>query len=359
MIVPLMRPSLPPKEDFLKIVDELWETRMLSNFAKHSQLMEQTAKDYFKSERNFLSVVSCDIGLILLLKCFNLPKGSEVIVPSFTFNSTVNAIVWNGLKPVFADIEELAYGIDPESVRSKITPNTSAIIGVHIFGDPCYVADLENIAKENNIKLIFDAAHAYGAKFWDKHVCEFGDAGAFSFSGTKLITSAEGGLVYIKDPEIADRFKMARNYGFYGDYNTKMLGLNGKISEFHAGLAHLAMRDIDKIMTRRSEVAMEYCLRIKDQGHQHVAPVVTSTHKDYAIELDNRDAAYDYLASKGIQTKKYFFPNHMTDFFKSDSVNLPNTEKLYNRILCLPIFNDITDEQVNYVIETVNSFIAK
>ena len=358
MIVPLMRPSMPPKEDFLKIVDELWETRMLSNFSKYSQLMEKTAKDYFKSDRTFLSVVSCDVALMLLLKCFDLPAGSEVIVPSFTFNSTVNAIVWNGLKPVFADINPFSYCLSPDSVAQAITANTSAIIGVHIFGNPCYMPLLEEVAKTHKLKLLFDAAHGYGSKFNGKHICEFGDAGAYSFSGTKLITSGEGGLVYIKDPKVAERFKLARNYGFYGDYNTKMLGMNGKISEMHAAIASLAMRDIDRIMTDRQTVAYEYLERIENCEFQKVVKGDTSTYKDFSILVDdgNRDKMYNYLADKGIQTKKYFYPNHMTDYFKKDGFKLPVTEEVYSKILCIPIFNEISSEQTDYVIETINSF---
>lgn len=356
--VPLMRPSLPPKEDFLKIVDELWDSRMLSNFAKHSQIMEQSAKDYFKSERYFLSAVSCDISLVLLLKCFDFPSGSEVLVPSFTFNSTVNAIVWNGLKPVFVDIDSQGYGVSPNDVRRKITSKTVAIMGVHIFGNPCKADELEDIASANGLKLIFDAAHAYGSKLKGKHICEYGDAGAFSFSGTKLITSAEGGLVWIKDKAIAEKFALARNYGFVGDYNTKLLGLNGKISEFHAAIAHLAMRDIDKVIEKRQRIAARYRDGLKGNIKlymQDVNPENLSSYKDFSIAVDNRDKVYDYLTEQGIQTKKYFFPNHMSEYYKLGQEQLHKTEGLYSRILCIPIFNDITDDQVDYVIEKVNA----
>ncbi len=356
--VPLMRPSLPPKEDFLKIVDELWDTRMLSNFSKHSQIMEQTAKDYFKSDRHFYSSVSCDISLVLLLKCFDFPAGSEVLVPSFTFNSTVNAIMWNGLKPVFVDIDPQGYGISINDVRRKISSKTVAIMGVHIFGNPCNLEELESIGSSLGIKVIIDAAHAYGSKYKGKHICEYGDAGAFSFSGTKLITSAEGGLVYIKDKTIADKFYLARNYGFSGDYNTKLLGLNGKISEFHAAIAHLAMRDIDQVLDKRQRVALHYLSGIKNTAKfQVVNPENLSSYKDFSIAVDNRDKVYDYLTEQGIQTKKYFFPNHMSKYHRYYGGGLEETENLYNKILCIPIFNDITDQQVEYVIEKVNEVI--
>lgn len=359
--VPLMRPSLPDKEEFKKIVDELWESRMLSNFSKYSKLMESSAKEYFGSDRHFASVVSCDIGLTLLLKCFNFPKGSEVLVPSFTFNSTVNSIMWNDLVPVFVDIEPVGYTISLEDIKKKLTDKTVAIMGVHIFGNPCQMVSLEYMAKKQGLKLIFDAAHAYGSKFGGNHICEFGDAGVYSFSGTKLITSAEGGLVYIKDKEIADKFAQARNYGFVGDYNTKILGLNGKISEFHSAIAYLAMKDADKIVSRRQEIANRYLKGIKKSGFQEVGEHNLSSYKDFSIEVENRDAVYKILEEKGIQTKKYFFPNHYSDFYSAkldfSSVRLPNTESLYEKILCIPIFNDITEDQINYVIDTLNAVL--
>jgi dTDP-4-amino-4,6-dideoxygalactose transaminase len=354
MKVPLMRPSLPNKEDYIKIVDELWESRMLSNFSKYSKLMEQTAKEQFNSDRHFLSCVSCDVSLMLLLRCFNFPKGSHVLVPSFTFNSTINAIVWNDLVPVFVDIDPSTYTISPSDVDAKVGDKTVAIMGVHIFGNPCDMGQLEYLAKAHDLKLIIDAAHGYGSKYQGRHICEFGDAGAYSFSGTKLITSAEGGLTFIKDPEIAERFYKARNYGFEGDYNTQLLGMNGKISEFHAGLAYLSMQNIDSVMARRQEIAKRYREGIKGLEFQTVRDGDLSSYKDFSILTPKRDEVYEKLAEKGIQTKKYFFPNHMTRYHRLPPASLPNTEAVYDQILCIPIFNDITDEQIQYVIDSIN-----
>lgn len=349
-----MRPSLPNKEDYIKIIDELWDSRMLSNFSKYSKLMEQTAKEQFASDRTFLSCVSCDVALMLLIRCFNFPKGSHVLVPSFTFNSTINAIVWNDLVPIFVDINPQTYTIWPHDAEKKIGDKTVAIMGVHIFGNPCDMHELEFLAGKHGLKLIIDAAHGYGSKYKGKHICEFGDAGAYSFSGTKLITSAEGGLVYIKDPAIAERFAKARNYGFIGDYNTQILGMNGKISELHAGMAYLSMQNIDPIMARRQEIAKRYRDGIKNLEFQTVREGDLSSYKDFSILTLKRDKAYDELAKMGIQTKKYFFPNHMTRYHSLPPSSLPDTEVIYSTILCIPIFNDITDEQIQYVIDSVN-----
>jgi dTDP-4-amino-4,6-dideoxygalactose transaminase len=353
--VPLMMPSLPDKSKFIEIIDELWESRMLSNFSKYSKLFEQGSKDYFNSHRYFMSVVSCDIGLTLILKCFDFPKGSEVLVPSFTFNSTVNGIMWNDLKPIFVDIDPNDYTISLEDMRKKVGPKTVAIMGVHIFGNPCRLDEIDGFAQENNLKVIYDSAHAYGSKYKGKHVCEFGDAGAFSFSGTKVITSAEGGLVYFKDKQFADKFNLMRQYGFINDYNTKFLGLNGKISEFHSALAYLSLPLADGSISRRQQVANKYKDGLKNCTFQQVAPGDLSTYKDFSILVENRDEIYEKLNKAGVQSKKYFFPNHYTDYYKEKfgEVSLPNTENVYNRILCLPIFNDITDEQIQYVIDSI------
>jgi len=356
--VPLMRPSLPNRDEFVKVIYDLWETKMLSNFSKYSKLFEEDSKKYFNSDREFLSVSSCDIGLTLILKSFDFPAGSEVLVPSFTFNSTVNSIMWNNLNPVFVDINPETFNMEWDEFSQKITDKTVAIMGVHIFGNPSRVEDLEIIAKHNKLKLIFDSAHAYGSKFKGKHICEYGDAGAYSFSGTKVITSGEGGLVYFKDKEYAEKFRLLRQYGFINDYNTKFLGLNGKISEMHSALAQLSIKDIDAIIERRIRVAKRYESELKNCIFQKVESGDTSTHKDFAILVENRDKLSDDLDEAGIQTKKYFFPNHYTDYYKEKygSVSLPQTEDVFKKILCLPIFNDITDEQVDYVIKKVNKF---
>jgi len=349
-----MRPSLPNRDDFIAIVYELWETRMLSNFAKYSQLMEQSSKEYFNSDREFLSVVSCDIGLNLILRAYDFPRGSEVLVPSFTFNSTPNNIALNGLKPVFVDIDPHTFNIDSVDAEKKITSKTVAILGVHVFGNPCDVKCLTDIAETYNLKLFFDAAHAFGSKTDFNPICEYGDAGAYSFSGTKLITSAEGGLVYFKDKEMANRFKKLRNYGFEGNYNTEFLGMNGKISEFHAALAHLSIKDIDHKLKERIGVAYRYLDELKNCQFQTIPSYNATTFKDFAVIVENREKVVASLEESGIQTKQYFFPNHLTDYYKDFSMKLPVTENIYNKIICLPIFNDITDEQVDLVIREFN-----
>jgi len=354
--VPLMRPSLPDKNKFIKIIDELWETRMLSNFSKYSQKFEQDMKNINNSNREFLSVVSCDIGLTLLFKTFEI-KDSEILVPSFTFNSTINSIAWNNLIPVFVDIDPKTYCIDVEDLKRKITSKTRAILATHIFGNPANCSELEKIAKENNLYLFFDSAHGFGSKHRGKSVSEYGDAGVYSFSGTKVVTSAEGGMAYFKDKEKAERFYLARNYGISKNYDTKILGLNGKVSEFHSALACLAIENSNKIIERRLEVVSMYKDGLKGFEFQEVKENDFSSYKDFSILTENRNYLHDKLEECGIQTKKYFFPSHMTSYYKKYNNNLKNTEYVYDKILCLPIFNDITNDQIQYVINSLIKLI--
>ena len=151
--VPLMRPSLPNLQDYTECLEDIWERKMLSNFSKYSTMFECRTQEYFKTKVNFLATSSCDIGLALLIKSFDFPEGSEIIVPSFTFNSTVNTVEWNGLKPVFVDINRETFNIDTHAIEYAITKKTKAIIGVHIFGNTCDVAALEQIASKYNLKL--------------------------------------------------------------------------------------------------------------------------------------------------------------------------------------------------------------
>jgi len=352
--VQLMRPSLPDKAEAFAVFDELWETRLLSNFGRYSRLFEQRAQAYFQSERRFLAVSSCDTGLILTLRALGLEPGDEVLVPSFTFNSTVNSITWNGLKPVFCDIDPETFTLDPADAARRIGPRTKAMIGVHVFGAPCDCHALEALAKERGLKLVFDAAQAFGTRYQGEAITEFGDAGVFSFSGTKVVTSGEGGLAYFKDPAVANRFDHLRRYGFIGDYRTKWVGLNGKMSEFHSALAWLGIPGADQAVAYRNAVASLYRQRLPFLRFQHIFEGCRSTYKDVAVLVKDPDGLGAQLAAEGIETKRYFMPNHFMDPFQHlGPFDLPVTEEVYRSILCLPIHNEIARADLDYVTDAL------
>jgi len=352
--VPLMRPSLPDKAEAFAAFEELWQTRQLSNFGRYSRLFEQRSQAYFASSRRFLSVSSCDTGLVLALRALGLEPGDEVLLPSFTFNSTANAVLWNGLVPVFCDIDPATFTIDPEDAARRVSPRTRAVIGVHVFGNPCDCTALEDLARRRRLKLLFDAAQAFGSRWKGEAVTEYGDAGVFSFSGTKVVTSGEGGLAWFKDPREASRFDHLRRYGFIGDYNTRWVGLNGKLSEFHAILAWLGVPGADQAVAYRNSVAQLYRSLLPGRTWQTVRPGALSTYKDVAVLIPGAPALSAALASEGIETKRYFLPNHLMEPFRPYGPwDLPVTEEVYRHVLCLPIHNEIDREDVGLVAEAL------
>jgi len=351
-LVPITRPQLPALEQFNELVAELFETRMLSNFGKYARLLEERAARVLDHPAPWC-VSSCDVGLTLAWKALECPPG-EVIVPSFTFCSTVNALRWNGLEPVFAEVDPRTYCIDLDDARRLITPRTVGIAAVHVFGLPADIEPLERLASEHELKLVFDAAHGLGGRYGGTALGAFGDASAFSMSGTKLVTSGEGGLVTFRDPDAAERFTFLRAYGFKGDYNCRYVGLNGKLSELNAALGWLSLDLLDEALSCRHALVERYhhalaaCTEVTWQA---IPPRCVHGYKDLAVRFctrGQRAAAEAALAAAGVMTKRYFFPVHRMDAYRSfASRPLPVTDDLHERLLCIPLYHDLSLERID------------
>jgi dTDP-4-amino-4,6-dideoxygalactose transaminase len=363
-MVPITRPQLPPLERFSELVAELFETRMLSNFSKYTRLFEDRAARILDHPAP-QSVSSCDIGLTLAWKALECPPG-EVIVPSFTFCSTVNALSWNGLEPVFADVDPETYCIDIEEVRRLITPRTVGISAVHVFGLPAAIGPLESLASEHGLKLVFDAAHGLGGRYEGTALGAFGDASAFSMSGTKLVTSGEGGLVTFRDPADAERFSFLRVYGFKGDYNCRYVGLNGKLSELNAALGWLSLDLLGEALDRRHSQVERYRRALAD--YPDIAWQATPIHcvhgyKDLAVRFrtpEQRAAAEAVLTAAGVMTKRYFFPVHRMAVYRPFAVrSLPVTDSLYERLLCIPLYYDLSMERIDTIAALIRASASR
>lgn len=357
-IIPVCKPSFPELGVYEKQLKRIWESKMLSNFAFYSSKLETIAQDYLGT-KNVISVTNGDMGLIISLSILDLPKNSEVIIPSFTFNSTANAVMWNGLKPVFADIDKDTFCLNTEDVRRKVTEKTKVILATHIFGNACDADQLQKICKEYGLKLIFDSAHGYGSSYKRRKVGTLGDIEIFSLSGTKVVTSAEGGLITTNDKALADKLRLARSYGFGGDYNSQILGMNGKMSELNAALGCLNLVKIDKYVILRNKLVEKYRQELQEVGDiefQEIPEQNISTHKDFAILTADRDRLFEYLHKKGIQTKKYFYPIHLMTYYAKYRTRLPVTEDVCKKILCLPIYNDLTNDDFNKIVNTIKKF---
>ena len=331
---------------------------MLSNFGTYARRFEAAAQAYLGTPRA-RAVANCDVGLVIALAALDLPPGAEAIVPSFTFNSTVNAILWNRLTPVFADLEPERLTLDPAEVRALVGPRTAVVVGTHVFGNPCD-HDAIRAAAGPGLPIVYDAAHAYGSRYRGRPVGTLGDVEVFSFSGTKLITSAEGGLITAAREEIVTRIEYLRAYGFQTDYESHLAGLNGKMSEIHAALGVLMLESVENAVRRRRDIVARYrgaLGDLPDLSFQLVDERDRSTYKDFAILCARgRDDLERKLEAAGIQTKRYFRPAHtMRAYQRFATRPLPRTEQVYASILCLPIFNEIRDAEVDEVIGRVSA----
>jgi dTDP-4-amino-4,6-dideoxygalactose transaminase len=362
-LIPITRPWLPPLRDYVAQLDRIWSSRMLSNFAECATALEALAADYLGAAY-VLTVSSGDIALILALRALQLPPRTRVLVPSFTFNSTVNAILWNNLTPAFVDIDPETLNIDPVDAAKRID-GAGAIVATHVFGNPAPIDELARLAGGAGARLLFDAAHGYGSLRQGKHVGRFGDAEVFSLSGTKLVTSAEGGLFATSNPELAERFRYLRAYGFQYDYHSRYVGLNGKLSELHAALGLLTLARIEDALAARKKHVDHYLRRlvgVPGATFQRVSVEDRSTYKDFAVLFatgEQRYLAEAALTAADVQTKRYFRPCHQMEAYRPYAHRpLPATESVYRRILCLPLFEDLTSDQVDSICDIVEAAVG-
>lgn len=359
--IPVFRPTLPALDAYINRVKVIWDNRMLSNFSSNCVEMEGIARQYL-GVKYTLALVSADIGLISTIKALNIPSGSEVILPAFTFNSTANAVLWNNLVPVFADIDPETLCVSADSIAEKITSSTKLIIATHTFGNPSAITQLQKLSNDNNLILIFDSAHAYGSLYQGSKIGQFGKAEIFSFSGTKLVTSAEGGILATNDKSLFESMHYIRNYGFVNDYNSKFLGINGKMSELNAALGCETLPLIDHFVEERNSIAQSYIEKLSGIGDirfQKIEKGNLSSYKDFCILTSKRDLLSEYLNNLGIQTKKYFLPISQMDLYREFSSNLKVTDKIGRECLCIPMYNQMDQQIVLTVTKHIREFFSQ
>ena len=315
--------------------------------------------------RNVICVSSCTLGLMLVLKALDL-KGS-VILPSHTFIATGNAVLWNNLKPIFVDVNPRALTINEDDILSTITPNTSAIIATHIHGNPCNVIKLMLIAKKHNLKLIFDAAHAFGSEYKGTKVGSFGDAEVFSCSPTKTLVTGEGGIITTNNDQLANDLRVLLEYGNPGNYDCVANGLNARMSEFNALLGCKNIKAMDKIIKNRVDFAnyiRDGLSGIAGINFQYVSKDSVSSYKDLVLVLDDnlhlsRDEFVKCLTLENIETRNYYDPPlHLQTVFKEfNTRELLVTNNLHNNILSLPISSEYSYETASKLILVIKRIV--
>jgi len=367
-IIPITKPTLPPLDEYRSRLEQLWETGRITNGPLVREA--EALLEYYIHDTHCVAMANCTIGLILAVQALGLQ--GAVVLPSFTFVASAHSLIWNGLEPVFADIDKQTWNLSPACVEEILEQrrDVSAILGVHIFGNPCQVRELETLARRHDIKLLFDAAHALGSESNGKKVGGFGDIEVFSLSPTKPVVSAEGGMASTSCEELAEVLRYGLDYGNEGDSNTRFVGLNGRLSELHAAMALGSLEMLEENLKRRNEVASRYVnilSSIPGIRFQHTRQGARSNYKDLTVLIENeefgmsRDALSWWLDRARIDTRKYFFPPvHRTSAYwdrwgKYRDEELPVTNWVSENVLSLPLWSHMGYGIVDHVCEIVTS----
>jgi dTDP-4-amino-4,6-dideoxygalactose transaminase len=360
--LPFYRPSVPNSEVVADDVKRILASGTLTNGPYVRKLELRTAE--YLGVRHCLAVSSCTAGLMLVLRAADL--SGDVIVPSFTFSATAHAIVWNGLRPVFADIDPETLTLSPAAALRASGLRTSAILATHIFGTPCDVDGLSAVARRNGIRLFFDAAHAFGSRHRDAPVGASGDAEVFSLSPTKVLTAGEGGLIGTNNDVIAERLRIGRDYGNPGDYDCRLIGLNARMSEFHAAIALASLDELEERIERRNALAGLYREALGETPGIRFPKVPSedrSTYKDFTILVEpgefglDAEALRGALSAEGIDTRRYYAPAvHSMRAYRAlagSNGNLPVTEWVVPRVLTLPLWTEMTETHIARVCDAI------
>jgi dTDP-4-amino-4,6-dideoxygalactose transaminase len=366
--VTVAAPLLPPVDEVLESIRVILSQSCLTN-GPAVEALERAAASYL-GVRECVAVSSCTAGLMLTQRVLGL-RG-EVIVPSFTFCATAHSLLWNGLQPVFVDCDPQTFNAGPEQIERAITRRTCAILGVHIFGCPAPVRELQELASRHGIRLLFDGAHAFGAWAGVTEVGVWGDATVFSLSPTKPLVAGEGGLIATADSELAARLRLARNYGKETDNTCSLLGLSARLTEMQAALALSGLPYVEWGIQKRAALAERYQHHFRDVpglSVQHPGFSRRSSHKDFAIVVDearfgiSRRHLEETLAADNIETRRYFDPPlHLQPLYRSfhepGSEPLPVTERISAGVLCLPLHTGLEGTTVDRIAERVLSLAS-
>jgi dTDP-4-amino-4,6-dideoxygalactose transaminase len=356
--LPLVRPSMPDADQVVEDLRRILASGVLTN-GPYVRKFEERAAAYL-GVRHCVAVASCTSGLMLLLRAADI--SGDVVVPSFTFAATAHAVAWNGLRPVFADIDPLTLTLAPRAASRACGVRTSAILATHTFGTPCDVEGLEAEARRNGIRLFFDAAHAFGSRHGDVPIGGFGDAEVFSLTPTKTVVASEGGIIATDDDILAERCRVGRDYGNPGDYDCLFVGLNARMSEIHAAFALASLEGVSERIARRNVLASAYrdaLNGLPGVTFPRVGDGDVSTFKDFTILVEREAFGMDpvalsaALASDGIDTRRYYSPPvHRMRAYRSYAAvsgDLTVTDQIASQVLTLPLWNDMTEHHIDRV----------
>lgn len=360
--VTVTSPLLPPLEELIPYLQKIWDSKWITNNgAMHKELERQLA-EYLGVE--YISLFSNGtLALMTALKALNV--AGEVITTPYSFVATAHAIVWNNLQPVFADVEPQYYNLDPQKIEAAITERTTAIMPVHVYGNPCNVEAIQQIAEKHHLKVIYDAAHAFGVKKDGVSILKYGDLSVLSFHATKVYSTIEGGAVVCHSQEMKHHIDNLKNFGFRGETTVEEVGINAKLNELQAAFGLLNLKYIDNAIQKRRQVAETYKMllqHIKGISFLPEQPHVLANYAYFPVFVNeeeygmSRDDLYEKLRAGNIYGRRYFYPL-ITSFepYKSlpSAQNLPVAEKAAQQVICLPLYADLSEEEIRRVVNVV------
>lgn len=356
-MIPVTKPFLPPLADYQNYVSGIWERNWLTNNGPLVQELEKKLKSSLRVEHLFF-MGNGTIAIQIALKSLGITK--QVITTPFSYVATTSSVIWEGCTPVFADINEADFNIDPKKIEQAITPDTEAILATHVYGNPCDVEAIEAIARKHNLKVIYDAAHAFGCMYKGKSVLAYGDIATCSFHATKVFHTTEGGAIICHDKELAEKVALQRSFGHIGDEHFSV-GINGKNSEFHAAMGLCNLGHLEEIINCRKMISNQYD-RLLHPSLQRPAglPGTQYNYAYYPVTLPGEEVLKNVVAklnSAGIYPRRYFYPSLNTLSYLKEQQSCPVSEKYSLRVLSLPLYVGLQESDVERIAEIINSCI--
>lgn len=357
------QPNLPPLSEYVGYLEQIWESRILTNGGPLHRQLEQALCDHLGVEHIAL-FTNGTIALVTALQ--SLRVTGEVITTPYSFVATAHSLLWNGIRPVFVDIDPVTLNMDPARIEAAITPQTTAIMPVHCYGQPCNVEAIQRIADNYNLKVIYDAAHAFGVELNGSSVLKHGDLSVLSFHATKVFNTFEGGAIVCPDAKTKLRIDQLKNFGFVDETTVVAPGINGKMSEVNAAMGLLQLKHFDAAIHRRSEIDATYRAQLQDvQGihcvERNGASIDNFAYFPVLVGADytsSRDGLYDKLKARNIFARRYFYPL-ISDFPmyrglpSAHRENLPVATGVAQQVLCLPIYPTLLPEEQQTIIDTI------
>lgn len=358
-------PLLPSLEEFMLYLEDIWQRKWITNNGYYHQELEKALCEYLKIP--YISLfTNGTLPIIVALQALRIT--GEVITTPYSFVATTHSLWWNGIKPVFVDIDPTTGNLDPDKIEAAITPQTTAIMPVHVYGKPCDTEKIKDIADKYGLKVIYDAAHAFGVEVNDKSILEAGDMATLSFHATKTYNTVEGGALVCRDAETKNRIDYLKNFGFAGETTVIAPGINGKMDEVRSVLGILNLKQVDKAILARKKIAQSYRTYLQNVPgitFFYDMPNVRHNYSYFPIFVDekqygmSRDQLYMKLREANIMGRRYFYPlisefSTYRNLPSAKKENLPEAHKMANSVICLPMHHELGEDDVERIVNVID-----